>query len=243
MAPLDIHVTGAGTAYHPAERSILTLHAQSISFPTAQEADSMVASVLNSLCDAIAPYCPYETSTDSANNNAAISHYSIKTFETSQGRDRVQDYGSMSFSSKSSYKISFSASANLSIEFRDFALLARLATQIGSMENVKIKSLEWILTPSTQATVQGQARKEAARHAIRKAKDYAEVFGGLSGDEAAIKVRAMLVKENVPYKTFTKAKVHIGKVKNGKTQKSEWDYEPLDVGVEVKVDGRFSVHE
>ncbi|KAJ4348635.1 uncharacterized protein N0V89_010013 [Didymosphaeria variabile] len=212
-------------------------------FPYPQEADSNVASILNSLCDAIAPYCPYETSTDSANNNAAISHYSIKTLETSQGRDRAQDYGTMSFSSKASYKITFTAFADLSIEFRDFALLARLATQIGSMENVKIKSLEWILTPSTRATVEAQARKEAARHAIRKARDYAEVFGGLSEEEAASKVRAVLVKEAVPYKTVTKSKVHIGKAKSEWMQKSEWDYEPLDVGIEVKVDGRFAVDE
>jgi uncharacterized protein YggE len=232
---MDIHVTGVGTNQHPAEHSILTLHAQTKSFPTAQEADSNVASIMNSLCDAIAPYCPYDNTTGSTNNDAAISHYSLRTFETSQGRDRVQDssYNStLSFSKSHSYKHNYSTSAELSIEFRDFALLARLATQ---------QSLEWALTPSTQATVEAQARKDASRQAIRKARDYAEVFGGLSEEEAASKVRAVLVKETVQYKTFTKAKLHLGKAKSGQMQKSEWDYEPLDVGVEVKVDGKFAV--
>jgi uncharacterized protein YggE len=241
---MDICVTGAGTNYHPAERSILTLHAQTKSFPTAQEADSNVASILNSLCDAIAPYCPYDNTIGSTNNDAAISHYSLKTFETSQGRDRVQDSSyntTLSFSKGHTYKHNFSASAELSIEFRDFALLTRLATQIGSMENIKIQSLQWTLTPSTQATVEAQARKDASRQAIRKARDYAEVFGRLSEEKAVSKVRAVSVKEIVQYKTFTKAKVHLGKAKSGQMQKSEWDYEPLNVGVEVKVDGRFAV--
>ncbi|KAF2443531.1 hypothetical protein P171DRAFT_432771 [Karstenula rhodostoma CBS 690.94] len=246
MSPLEIHVAGVGINYHPAERSILTLHVQTKSFPTVQEAESSVASIINSLCDAIAPYCPQNTTTGSTKleDNAAISHYSLKSFETSQGRDRVQDssYNStLSFSKSSSYQHTFSASADLIIEFRDFALLARLATTIGSMENVKIKCLEWVLTPSTRATVEAKARKDAARHAIRKARDYAEGFGGLSEEEAVSKVRAVLVKENVQYTTYTKAKIHLGKAKSGSIQKSEWDYEPQDVGVEVKVHARFTV--
>ncbi|KAK7185351.1 hypothetical protein DPSP01_011111 [Paraphaeosphaeria sporulosa] len=237
MAPFDIHVAGTGTNRHPAERSILTLHTQTKCFPTIPEAETSVVSIINSLLDAIAPYCHQTATTGStkAEDNAPISHYSLKSFETSQGRDT-----SMSFSKSSSHKSTY-ASADLIIEFRDFALLARLATTIGAMENVKINCLEWILTPATRATMEAQARKEAAKHAIRKARDYAEVFGGLTEEEAQSKVRAVLVKESFQYTKFTKPKLHLGKANGGRMQKSEWDYEPQDVGVEVKVDGTFTV--
>ncbi|KAF9732106.1 hypothetical protein PMIN03_000685 [Paraphaeosphaeria minitans] len=242
MAPFEIHVAGTGTNHHPAEHSVLTLRAQTKLFPTVPEAETSVVSIVNSLLDAIAPYCPQKTTTTTTTtgstkpkDNAPISHYSLKSFETSQGRDAPTTF-SKSSSQKSAY-----ASADLIIEFRDFALLARLATTIGAMENVKIKSLEWILTPATRATVEAQARKEAARHAIRKARDYAEVFGGLSEEEAVSRVRAVLVKESVQYTTFRRPRIHLGKAYSGRIQKSEWEYEPQDVGVEVNVDGKFTV--
>ncbi|OAL44481.1 hypothetical protein IQ07DRAFT_592168 [Pyrenochaeta sp. DS3sAY3a] len=242
MAPLEINVTGAGTTYRPAERSVLILLAKSKPFPTAQGADSAVASIINSLCDAIAPYCPHDIATASKNENTGIAHYSFTTFETSSGHSRSHDTSTgLAFSKSSKYETTFTASMEMSIEFIDFALLARIATQVRSMESVAIKSHTWTLTPSTQIEVQSQARKDAAKNAILKARNYAEAFAALDEDEAIRKVRAILIKEVEPYKMFKKAKLHFGKVKNETTQKSEWDYEPLDIGVEVKVDGKFVV--
>lgn len=233
MAPFEIHVTGTGTSQHAAERSVLTLQARTKNLPTKQEADTSLVTIVNSLLDALAPHFPQKTT----EGYSAISHYSLKPYETSTSHS----YESSSFSSKSSAVKTAYASADLIIEFRDFMLLARLATTIGGMENVNITSLEWTLTPATRANMEAQARKEAAKHAIRKARDYAEVFGGLSEEEAVSRVQAVVVKESVQYTTSTKPKIHLGKVNGGRIQKSEWDNEPKDLAVEVNVDGKFTV--
>lgn len=251
MAPLEINVTGTATTYRPAERSVLVLLAKSKPFPTAQEADSSIASIINSLCDAIEPYCPHDIATASKNENTGIAHYSFTTFETSSGHSRSHDTSSsLAFSKSSKFETTFTASMEMSIEFIDFKLLARIAIQTRSMECVAIKSHTWTLTPSTQIDAQSQARKNAAKNAILKARNYAEAcaaldedeaFAAIDEDEASSKVRAILIKEVEPYKMLKKAKLHFRKVNNKTTQKSEWDWEPLDIGVEVKVDGKFVV--
>lgn len=242
MSAMEIQLGGRATAYRPAERCVLIFHTRSNPVQNATEADNAVASVLNTLCDAIAPFCSHDTATDDANEKTAITYYSVTTHETARGKDRSND-SSMSFSKRSSYETTYTAYAEVTIEFRDFALLARLATQTGSMENVKIKSVEWMLTPASQAALEDEACKEASRNALRRARNYAEVFTGLSVDEATRRVRAITVKESKLYEKVTRSRQHSGMKHSGNIQKSEWDYKPLDVGVEVQVDGKFLVVE
>lgn len=105
------------------------------------------------------------------------------------------------------------------------------------MENVKITQLHWTLTPETHKDLESRVRKDAAREAIRKARDYADVCGDGKGG----RVEAVWIKEWEAFTRLERNRAHVGKERVGVVQKSEWDYEPVDVGVEGRVDGKFVV--
>jgi predicted secreted protein len=244
MARLEINVTGTGTAIRRAERGILILQAQSQHLSTAEEASAVVTSTANTLRDAIAPYCPQDEETGRTKQDAAIAHYSMSTLDTSSHYEKRPD-SSAKKDEEVKYDTTYSARAEFNIKFSDFAALDKLATQFSAMQYVQIKCISWKLTDATLSSIEGSARKGAARNALQRARDYAEVFADLSAEEAVSKVKALHVTESSYYQQSTRPQLHVGKAQrfNGErlVDKAELRFEPEDVRLEVKVDGKFVV--
>jgi hypothetical protein len=243
MAPLEIHVTGAGTAIRRAERGILILQAQSQQLATPEEASAAITSTANILRDAIAPYCPQDEETGLTRNDAAISHYSMSTLDTSSSRER-RPAGNSTVDQAPKYDITYSARAEFNIKFSDFDVLDKLATQFSAMENTRIHRITWALTDATLKSIEGGARKRAAQDALQRARDYAEVFADLSTEDAVARVKAIEVKESQYYEQSTKPQLHYGKkqrIMGQVLERAELQFEPEDVRLEVKVNGKFVV--
>lgn len=244
MTRLEINVQGVGTAIRRAERAILVLKAQSQYLPTPEEASAVVTSTANKLRDAISPYCPQDEETGKTKENAAISHYSMSTLDTSSHRDRRQRSTADTQDEPAKYDTTYYARAEFNIKFSDFSALDTLATQFSRMENVRIERITWKLTDMTLESIEGGARKRAAQNALQRARDYAEVFADLSTEEAVRKVKAVDVKENQYYQQSTRPQLHYGKAQRALEMvmnKAELQFEPEDVRLEVKVDGKFVV--
>jgi uncharacterized protein YggE len=241
MAPLNIDVTGSGSAIHTAERGILVVQARSSYVATAEQASKIVATTAASIRELISPHCPQDEETGRTKSDAAISHYSMSTLDTSMNRDRR----TTAEGEKSQYDTTYSASAKFNIKFSDFSVLDTLATQISAMNNTRIESVDWRLTDATHNAITSTARKAAAQDTIRRARDYAEVFAGLSAEEAVQRVKAVSVEESGYYTTSTKPQLHYGKMQRamrvGVPESTELQFQPEDVRLEVKVSGKFIV--
>jgi hypothetical protein len=238
---LEINVTGSGTAIHRAERGILVVQARSAHVNTAEEATQIVTSTATSIRELISPHCPQDEEQGRTESSSAISHYSMSTLDTNMQHDRR----TTAVGEKSQYDMSYSASAQFNIKFSNFTILDTLATQLSAMENVRVESVSWRLTDATQHAITSTARKAAAHDAIQRARDYAEVFAGLSADEATRKVRAVCIDESGYYTTSTKPQLHYGKSQRTiKERKStELQFQPEDVRLEARVSGKFVVGE
>ncbi|KAF1912076.1 hypothetical protein BDU57DRAFT_523426 [Ampelomyces quisqualis] len=244
MTPLEINVQGVGTAIRRAERAILVLKAQSQYLPTPEEASAVVTLTANNLRDAIAPYCPQDEETGKTKENAAISHYSMSTLDTSSHRDRRSTASANTQDEPAKYDTTYFARADFNIKFSDFSALDKLATQFSRMENVRIERITWALTDATLQSIEGGARKRAAQNALQRARDYAEVFADLSTEGATTKVRAVDVRESQYYQQSTRPQLHYGKrqrLEGMVLDKAELQFEPEDVRLQVKVDGKFVV--
>ncbi|EAT80121.1 hypothetical protein HBH56_094680 [Parastagonospora nodorum] len=243
MTQLEINVTGTGTAIRRAERGILVLQAQSQQLPSPEEASAVVTVTANILRDAIAPFCPQDEETGRTKEDAAISHYSMSTLDTSSQRER-RPASEIRTDEAPKYDTTYYARAEFNIKFSDFNALDKLATQFSAMENVSIKSIGWKLTDATLASIEGGARKRAAQNALQRARDYAEVFADLSAEEAVTMVKAIHINEDSYYQQSTKPQLHYGKrqrIHGRVVDRGELQFEPEDVRLDIKVNGKFMV--
>lgn len=201
---------------------------------------------INKLVDTIAPYLPRNDASSPNTENAAISHYFMDIRDSTNHHEKQSGSGSSFMVSKASTYIStYSGRADLYIDFSDFNVLNTLATQFSVMDNVSIQRITWHLTEATLASVEEIARKGAAKNALQRARDYAEVFADVSAEDAVRKVKAENVTEVSKYEQSTKPQKYYSRKQSVKTkfikEKAELHYEPEDVVVEVKVHGKFVV--
>ncbi|KAF2825400.1 hypothetical protein CC86DRAFT_42922 [Ophiobolus disseminans] len=247
MTHPEINVTGTGSATRRAERATLVLQVHSRTCPTSDDASAALTTFINKLTESIGPYCPDDAGTGRIKGDAAISHYSIDIRDTNNHRERQSEPSSFMISKASTYATSYSGRADLDIDFADFKLLNTLATQFSTTENVSIQRVIWHLTEATLASVESLARKEAAKNALQRARDYAEVFADISAEEAVHKVKVVVVTEGSKYEQRTRPQMHYGRKQSVKTkflkEKAELTFEPVDIVVEVKVQGKFVVGE
>ncbi|KAF1994682.1 hypothetical protein P154DRAFT_526858 [Amniculicola lignicola CBS 123094] len=247
MARLEINVTGAGHTISPAERAILVLQAQSGQLATAAEASATVTATANALRDAILPHCPQDDATGRTLEGAPIAHYSMSTLDTNSHRERIStSKDEWTEKSKVEYETTFSARAEMHIKFSDFSLLNTLATQFSAWQNVKIQKISWCLTDRTLDSIKGATRKKAAKDAIQRAYDYAEVFAGIEESELKSKVKAVSINENNYYSQSTRPQLHYGKgmrMKTSVVEKEELMFQPEDVRLEATVSGKFVVED
>ena len=243
MQKLETSVTGTGTAMRRAECGILVVQAQSQQLPTPEEASAVVTVTANILRDAIVPYCPQDEETGRTKQDAAISHYSMRTLDTSSQRER-RPTSELRRDEAPKYDTTQYARAEFNIQFSDFNALDKLATQCSAMENVSIKSIGWKLTGAILNSIEGGARKCAAQNALQRARDYAEVFADLSAEEAVTKVKAIHINKDSYYQQSTKAQFLYGKrqrIQGRAVDRGELLIELEDVRLDIRVNGNFVV--
>lgn len=240
MAVLDIHVSGSGQAIRRAERAMLILQVCASQLPTAKEATSAITRTANLLRESIEHHCPIDDTTGQPLPNAAISHYSITTLDTSQHRDARKE---LDAEGNRIYDTSYSARVDFHIKFSDFSVLDTLATRFSAMDNVRIQRINWCLTDDTLASICGGARKEAAQDAIQKAWDYASVFCGISEEEAKRRVKPVELKESSSYRSQSNRPwMHRDKRQMIKKHSSEdLMFQPEDVTLDAGVSAKFVV--
>jgi uncharacterized protein YggE len=247
MARLEIAVTGNGATTLPAEHATLTLQIQSRPCPTTEEAPKALEHFITQLSETLALYCPKG---EKSGQRAAIAHYSIGAGDVLTHHERsAESSGFMSVSSKTPVTKSYVAKADMYVVFADFSALDSLATQFNAMDKVRVQGVQWSLSDASLAASRASSRKEAAKDALQRARDYAEALAGLEPAEAVERVKAVHIKEMEKYEISTRPKLWYGRKMggNGKSVgakgKAEMYYEPMDVVVSVKVEGRFVVLE
>lgn len=123
-------------------------------------------------------------------------------------------------------------------------MLDKLATQFSAMENIRIERTNWLLTDATQDSIKRDARKRAAQDAFQRARHYAEVFADVAPEEVKDKVQAVEVKGGPYYQQSTRSKLHYGTIKKHRSTlmaAADLQFEPEDVRLEIKVDGKFAI--
>jgi hypothetical protein len=234
MASLEINVTGSGSATRLAERATLVVQVQSQPKLTVQDASAALPSSISRLIEM-------------KKEVASVSHYFVDIRDVGNHGDRQLSTSTsfMSVSSKSTFSHTYCAKADIYIVFSDFVALAYMASHLSAMDNVSVQRVTWSLSEAAKEELASSARKAAAKNALQRARDYAEVFADLSADEAVRQVKAVDLKEDAKYEHKTKPRMYFGRRPNVKTiavqGQAEVQLEPVDLVVEVKIEGKFVV--
>ncbi|KAI0127265.1 hypothetical protein BJ170DRAFT_683111 [Xylariales sp. AK1849] len=221
-----MRLSGTGTSTHQAERAILTLSAASHKVATPAEASHQVISTASTVRDLLAPYCPQDEGTGS-----------MSSLQTNAQNERLRRDPKGGMAPKPA--IVYTARADFHIKFADFSIINTLATKLSLMENVTISKIYWELTDSTYDGLQAGTRKDTAKDAIARARDYAEVFCGMAREGEAKGVHPVTVVESQYYQSNTKPQLHYGQGQRMgliETKCRELRFEPEDVRLEVKAD-------
>ncbi|OAX82548.1 hypothetical protein ACJ72_03105 [Emergomyces africanus] len=127
-------------------------------------ASSNVVQTSKNVQELLETYAPRLPSGE-ATSDAAITHWSMANMSTS------------SYPDPSDRKPVFEATTTFTVKFRDFETLGTVASKLSVMPNVSIKSVKWMLTDTTIASLASECRISAAHDALEKARDYAKAFG------------------------------------------------------------------
>jgi uncharacterized protein YggE len=71
----------------------------------------------------------------------------------------------------------YTASATMTATFVDFSALGTFTSHLASTDHVSIERIEWDVSPATKMSLERGARREAVKHAMIKAKDFADAVG------------------------------------------------------------------
>ena len=81
------------------------------------------------------------------------------------------------YTKKAQGRRQYDASIKFDIRFKEFKALGDFGGQLSALSHVEVNGVDWVLTTATEKSYRSQLRKEAARDAFQKAKDYCEVLG------------------------------------------------------------------
>ena len=240
MAPLEIHVTGKGTTYRPAERAILVLQVSSSKASTAQEASTIVTSIAKTIRDMITPFCPSDNSAD-ARQRAAIAHYSMGALQTSNNTQPKRISNDRT-AGVTEFETLYSAKVSFNIKFSDFTVLGRLATEFSAMKHVSVSRIDWKLTEDNEKSIHSETRRKAAYDLVSRANDYAVAVAGVPEAELKERVKAASLNENQYYTYSTRAHLHNSKsMMTHEVNHELLEFQPEDVSLEISVEGKFIV--
>jgi uncharacterized protein len=169
--PTVIHIQGRATVNSIAERATLTVHVSDLGYDKDKVSANVVSSVdavqtqLEQLCSRledgdISPASP-------------ITFYSIASLAISTGDDYDHSTGTAADPDKKRY----TASSDISIQFRDFSVLSDVVVRFSAMAFVGVQGVEWQLTEAKTAWLDEEVRMQALKNAMERAQAYARIVG------------------------------------------------------------------
>ena len=132
------------------------------------------------------------------------------------------------------------AQASIAVTVADFTVLAELVTSLAGQEMVAMAGPEWQLRPDSP--VHRAARLAAAKDAIRRAREYAEAFGGtITGLVEAADTG--LLGGSPPRAAFaaTSARALSARAGPGDEGSLQLDFEPASQQVIAQIEARFTM--
>ena len=167
MSPFTITVTGQAVIPHRAERALINVVVASSGISKQWVSDEVVTTSMH-VEDLLKELSPKEN-TEEAKKAAALAHWSKTSLSATSHVPRDKDGHDLARK--------YFASVTFDIRFRNFEKLGSFGTRLSTIPHVEINNIQWILTNITEKAFRSQLRKEAAREALQKAEDYAEVLG------------------------------------------------------------------
>lgn len=167
MEPFVINVDGRAEIPHPAERAVINVLVASAGTNKASVSDEVLTSArhLETLLRELSP----QDKTPEAKEASPLAHWS----KTSLSATSHVPYNAQ----KEIYEArQFNASISFDIRFKEFKALGGFGARLSALPHVEVPNIDWILTEATEKSYRSQLRKEAARDALQKARDYCEVM-------------------------------------------------------------------
>ncbi len=131
----------------------------------------------------------------------------------------------------------YTASGSVSVTVADFTVLGDLVAGLASEEMVAVRGPWWSLRPDSG--VHRQARLTAARDALRRAREYAEAFGGRVTGLAEVADAGLLTDAKQPVRMHAMAAS--GAAYDSAEGQEDLDFEPAKQTVRAQVEARFTM--
>ncbi|EME46137.1 hypothetical protein DOTSEDRAFT_78518 [Dothistroma septosporum NZE10] len=165
-ATFEVTVTGAAEIPHPAERGLINVSVASEGLNKAAVSDDVVTTSkhIESLLSELSP----EDESAEAKEASPLAHWD----KTSLSATSYIPYDNDGNEKPRQYK----ASVTFDIRFKEFKALGRFGTKVSSLNHVEVKNISWILTTDTEKSFQSKLRRDAAKDAMDKARDYCDVL-------------------------------------------------------------------
>lgn len=129
------------------------------------------------------------------------------------------------------------ASGSLTVTVRDFTVLGDLVTALAGAEMVAVAGPWWNLRPDSP--VRREARVTAARDALRRAREYAEAFGGRVTGLTEVADAGMLGERDQP--VVMRAMAASAGALGAAAEPARLDFEPAKQTVRAQVEARFTM--
>ena len=129
------------------------------------------------------------------------------------------------------------ARGSVDVTVADFTVLGDLVTGLASEEMVAVTGPWWSLRPDSP--VRRQARVTAAHDALRRAREYAEAFGGRVAGLVEVADAGLLADAQPPVRMHARA----GRAFSHESAaaQEELDFEPAKQTVQAQVEARFTM--
>lgn len=163
----ELTVQGKAEIPHPAERAVINLSVASSGTNKAAVSDEVITTAkhVESLLRELSP----KDDTAEAKEIAALAHWSKTSLSSTSHIPYDKD--------NNERPRRYNANITFDIRFKDFKALGSFGTQVASLAHVEVQDIDWTLAPNTLKSFHSQLRKDAAKDAIDKARDYCEAFG------------------------------------------------------------------
>ena len=167
--PFHLIVTGKSEIPHPAERAIINVSVSSSGTNKASVSDEVITTAKH-IETLLSPLSPQNESPE-AKASAPLAHWSKTSLSSTSHVPYNHKNPDITLDRQ------YTASISFDIRFRDFKALGSFGTKLSSLSHVEVQNIDWRLTDATEKSFKAQLRKEAAKDAMQKARDYCEVLG------------------------------------------------------------------
>ncbi|KAK4626598.1 hypothetical protein CLAFUW4_04923 [Fulvia fulva] len=165
-ATFEVTVTGKAEIPHPAERGLINVTVASAGQNKAAVSDEVVTTAKH-IEALLSELCPKDDSPE-AKAASPLAHWDKTSLSATSYVPRDKDGNEK--------PRQYDASVTFDIRFKEFKALGRFGTKVSSLNHVEVQNISWILTAETEKSFQSKLRRDAAKDAMDKARDYCEVL-------------------------------------------------------------------